>query len=266
MGICVSTRDFNDVGCTVRRGLPSIESTVEGGDEMSLLNVDGVALDSGSKEKPLVENCAGLKVAWFGESPFIVIPLNVSSSPDEGEFLDQGDCPWVVGSIALRGDASREAPKKNCGWPAGSRGEGPVFWLMALKLVRLKTCMPGADLLCCSEAASKPLGVLAAVSKSKSDAICSLLASKSLSIPFMLASTNMSSPEGIERPPIPDVFQSDCSPSCVAAGAIPELAEILRLWLTVASSEDELRVDPSELRGDLAVLAAILSSLIVCSS
>ena len=76
----------------------------------------------------------------------------------------------------------------------------------------------------------------------------------------------MSSPEGIDRPLIPEVFQTDWSLTCVALGAIPDTAETLRLWLNLVSSEDELRVDPSELGGDLAVLADILSSRIVCSS
>lgn len=74
MGIWVSTRDFKEVGCTVRVGDPSDELIVDGGDEMSLLNVDGVVLESGSKLKtPVGNDKFGEKVAFPGESPFIVI-------------------------------------------------------------------------------------------------------------------------------------------------------------------------------------------------
>ncbi len=74
MGIWVSTRDFSEVGCTVRTGAPSAELTVEGGDEISLVKVEGVALDSGSKLNRVAPNWRlGEKVAFPGESPFMVM-------------------------------------------------------------------------------------------------------------------------------------------------------------------------------------------------
>jgi len=113
IGIWVSTRDLREVGWTVSKGAPSAEFIVEGGDEVSLLKVDGVVLDSGSKVKPVAENCIlGEKVAFPGESPFMVIWLKVSSNPEDGECLFQGDWPWF-GSIALRGEASLDPGKKN---------------------------------------------------------------------------------------------------------------------------------------------------------
>lgn len=92
IGICVSTLDLREVGCTVRIGLPSAELTVEGGVDTSFVKVEGVAVDSGSNVRPLVENWTfGENIALPGESPFMVIWLNVSSRPDEGECLLQGD-------------------------------------------------------------------------------------------------------------------------------------------------------------------------------
>lgn len=112
MGICVSTRDFNEVGYTISIGRASAEVAVDGGDELSLLKVDGVALDSvGSKLRALLENWRfGEKVALPGESPFIVMPLKVSSRPEEGEFLVQGVWP-DAGSMVFIGDVSRDVPR-----------------------------------------------------------------------------------------------------------------------------------------------------------
>jgi hypothetical protein len=65
---------LSDVGCTVNVGDPSAELIVDGGEEMSLVKVEGVVLDSGSKLNVAVENCKlGEKVALPGESPFMVM-------------------------------------------------------------------------------------------------------------------------------------------------------------------------------------------------
>ena len=114
MGIWVSTRDFNEVGYTVNIESVSAELEVDGGDSMSLFNVDVVVANSfASKFNPLVGNWRlGEKVAFPGESPFMVMPLKVSSRPREGEFFIHGD--WIDGeSIVFRGDVSRDAPKYN---------------------------------------------------------------------------------------------------------------------------------------------------------
>jgi hypothetical protein len=111
MGICVSTRDLSEVGYTKSSGCPLWELAVEGGDERSFAKLEGVALDSGSNKNPLCGNGRfGEKAALPGESPFMVIPLNVSSSPEDGECLLHDDCA-CVGSMALRGDDSRDSPK-----------------------------------------------------------------------------------------------------------------------------------------------------------
>src|ERR1700733_3150850 len=111
MGICVSTRDLSDVGNTKSSGCGLVEVMVDGGDDTSFAKLEGVVLESGSNEKPLCGNCRFVeKVAFPGESPFMVIPLNVSSSPDDGECLLHEVCV-CVGSIALRGDDSRDSPK-----------------------------------------------------------------------------------------------------------------------------------------------------------
>jgi hypothetical protein len=92
IGICVSTLDFREVGCTVSTGTPSAEVAVDGGEETSFVKVEGVALDSGSKVNPVAENCMfGENTAFPGESPFIVMWLKVSSRPDDGECLLHGD-------------------------------------------------------------------------------------------------------------------------------------------------------------------------------
>lgn len=146
---------------------------------MSLLNVEGVALESAaSKLNPLAANWRfGENVAFPGESPFIVMPLKVSSRPDEGECFAHGDWP-DGGSMVFMGDVSRDAPKRNWSCTAGSRGDGFFNCASELKLAEVrKGAIVAGDFEFADIEFPRPLGVLAAVSKSKSDAICWLLAS-----------------------------------------------------------------------------------------
>lgn len=82
------------------------EGTVDGGDETP--KDDGVVLESGSKEKPPANCILGENAGFLGESPFMLIVLNVSSRPADGECLVHGDCAEGPGNMALSGDASRE--------------------------------------------------------------------------------------------------------------------------------------------------------------